>query len=730
MELRQWEHTESLDEETEDMDKSSLHHDFFSSVLGMQWNRIKDTLSCAAIPNVPEKLSKRSLLATINKIFDPMGILAPAMIQPKLMLQSTWQKKIGWDEDVPERMKKDFEKWGKELSYLQQIEIPRNMRGNFYLHENSTEQLHVFCDGSNLAYAAVAFLRVETQSNVSVQLVQAKARVTPIQKTTIPRIELMACTIGTRLGTSIQRAFERNVDCFYWSDSTTALAWIGRNDEWGTFVGNRVREIVQLGTANQWRHVPGKLNPADFPSRGGSPKELLQSIWWEGPKWLKRPVNEWPNEKFQINEDEVNSERKKPVVTSNNFKIAAVVDTPWYSKSNSHLLNLRNIAMLKRFAFNCMAKKRNIGRKVGYLSLLEINEAETTMVKMIQTKVFPRESKFIAGLKVEKNEDGMYYVVTKLLYREDTGRFKKPLLLPCIHPDVEKLIYEEHIRYGHAGAHFIVNKLRERFWIIHAKKAVKSVVKKCTTCIRFARHPVTVPIAPLPENRVKNAKVFETTGIDLAGPLYLKNGEKQWNVIFTCAVMRAVHLELVSSVNTEEFILALCRFIYRRGRPSFIHTDCGLNFVATANFFGKINWKKVAEDSRVQRITWIFNPPASPWWGGFWERLIRVVKEFLRKLLGHNKLTKTELDTAICFVESLLNGRPLTYVSDDPDDLVPLVPAAFLSDIEQSEFPEIGAITAKRLREKLRHLNQLKEELRNRFRSEYLGHQSCYMKRL
>lgn len=110
--------------------------------------------------------------------------------------------------------------------------------------------------------------------------------------------------------------------------------------------------------------------------------------------------------------------------------------------------------------------------------------------------------------------------------------------------------------------------------------------------------------------------------------------------------------------------------------------------MATANLFGKINWKKVHEDSRVQRITWIFNPPASPWWGGFWERLIRVVKEFLRKLLGHNKLTKTELDTSICFVESLMNGRPLTYVSDDPDDLVPLTPAAFLQDIEQTEFPE------------------------------------------
>ncbi|XP_037048786.1 uncharacterized protein LOC119083230 [Bradysia coprophila] len=716
MELRQWEHTEpgSTEEETE-------NQDHFSAVLGMRWNKKKDTLSCASVPEIPEKLSKRSLLATINKVFDPMGILAPAMIYPKLMIQTTWKKKIGWDDEIPYEMREDFQKWANDLTYLQKIEIPRNMRGNFYLNEGSTEQLHVFCDGSQVAYAAVTFLRVESGNNVSVQLIQAKARVAPLQKMTSTRIELMACTIGTRLGTSVQRIFERNIPCVYWTDSTTALAWIGRNDEWGTFVGNRVREIVKSGTVNEWRHVPGKVNPADFPSRGGSPKQLLQSIWWEGPEWLKRPQIEWPNEQFQVDEKEVAAERKKSVVTSENLKVLAVVESPWYSKSSSYLLNLRSIAFLKRFAYNCMAKKQNIDRRVGHLTWNEIDEAEITMVKMIQKQVFPTATDFIAGLKVEKNQDDIYYVVTKLLYRQDSGRFKKPLLLPCIHPDVEKLIVEEHLRCGHAGTHFLVNKLRERFWIVHAKKAVKRVIKKCTTCIRFSRSPVTVPTAPLPENRVKNAKVFEITGVDLAGPLYLKSNEKQWVVIFTCAVIRAVHFELVAKIDTEEFILALSRFIYRRGRPSITYADCGTNFIGTANLFGNIDWKKVMADSRLQRITWIFNPPASPWWGGFWERLIRTMKEFLRKLLGHNKLTKTELDTSICYVESLMNGRPLTYVSDDPDDLVPLTPAAFLCDIEQSEFPEIEVITGSRLREKLRHLGQLKKELRDRFRSEYLG---------
>lgn len=98
-----------------------------------------------------------------------------------------------------------------------------------------------------------------------------------------------------------------------------------------------------------------------------------------------------------------------------------------------------------------------------------------------------------------------------------------------------------------------------------------------------------MPIAALPENRVKTAKGFEISGIDLAGPLYLCSGDKVWIVLFTCAMYRAVHIESVERKNSEEFILALQRFIARKGRPSTIYTDNGTNFVGTANPFGRLD---------------------------------------------------------------------------------------------------------------------------------------------
>lgn len=688
MELRQWEHSTmetpgiGLTEGVGLGVDSNCDVNEFSSVLGMKWNKNRDTLSCVSFSDLPQHLTKRSLLSSINKIFDPLGFLSPAMVYPKVILQSTWDKKFGWDDELPADLKMQFIKWCNELNYLSDIEIPRNMMGKDH-REGSCLQLHIFNDACQLAYATSVFLRVETDSQVSVQLVQAKARVAPINNTlTINRLELMGCILGARMGKSIISSFTTQIDCIYWTDSTTALAWILRNDQWGTFVGNRVREIIQLSKAESWRHVPGKANPADLPSRGCSPKDLLKSRWWEGPDWLKLPQDQWPVEKYTTNEEEVNKEKKKTsnvIVTKNSV---AIIDEPWYSKGASFLLSLRMLAWIVRFKNNCLAKKRNLSRQSGRLTVSEVNNAEVLMVGLIQQQAFPEKADFIDGLRVSRdNKFNLYHVTTKIMNRQDTGRFKQPFLLPHAHPMVDKIIEEEHKRCGHAGVQFLIAKLRERYWIVKTRKAVKQVIKRCVTCKRFGAPAVSVPIAALPENRVKDAKTFEVSGIDLAGPLHLKDDSKVWVVIFTCAVYRAVHIESVEKMNTEQFILALSRFIHRRGRISIIYADNGTNFVKAARLFGKLDWNKIQAHMNVHRIQWIFNPPASPWWGGFWERLIRILKDYLRRILGQNKLNKVELDTSLTFVESLMNSRPLTYISEDPDDLIPLTPAAFIQDI-------------------------------------------------
>ncbi|XP_072384598.1 uncharacterized protein [Diabrotica undecimpunctata] len=123
----------------------------------------------------------------------------------------------------------------------------------------------------------------------------------------------------------------------------------------------------------------------------------------------------------------------------------------------------------------------------------------------------------------------------------------------------------------------------------------------------------------------------------------------------------------------------------------------------------------------VQRIRWHFNPPTAAWWGGFWKRLIGVMKQLLRKILGRTSLDYETLLTLLCECEAIINSRPLTYLSEDPQELVALTPAMFLRDQVDCGLPDYDAIDNASLCRKVRRAQTLREELRKRFRLEYLG---------
>ncbi|GFW18891.1 integrase catalytic domain-containing protein [Trichonephila clavipes] len=176
---------------------------------------------------------------------------------------------------------------------------------------------------------------------------------------------------------------------------------------------------------------------------------------------------------------------------------------------------------------------------------------------------------------------------------------------------------------------------------------------------------------PLPADLVENFTVFEVIGIDLDGPLFLKNGEKVWVALFTCAMYRAIHLELVPSLSTDSFLLALRQFLGE--------------------------------------------------WGGWWERLVRVIKELLRRTLGKSVLSCEELMTILCDWESIINSRPLTYVSENSEDLIPLTSSMFLKETSSCDVTDIDSVDSSHLRKRIRYCAKLFRDLRSQFRREYLS---------
>ena len=329
--------------------------------------------------------------------------------------------------------------------------------------------------------------------------------------------------------------------------------------------------------------------------------------------------------------------------------------------------------------------------------------------------------KHLASLQTFKDDHGLVRLKTKIILRDDEEDFRMPVVLPSHHPLVTVLIREYHLRNCHAGVQILLGILLERFWIIQGWRAIRKVVSQCQKCKRHSTNKMaTIPVH-LPKDRVRDAAIFEIVGVDLAGPLFLKDRTKSWIVIFTCAIYRAVHLELIQSLSTEAFLLALRRFIARRGRPPTIYSDNGTNFVGAENAFQSLDWKIIVAKAIIERIEWKFNPPTAAWWGGWWERLIRLLKQLLKRVLGRASLHYEELMTVLCDCEAVINSRPLTYMSEDAQDLSALTPSMFLQDIPTSGVADLDAIEATSLHKRIQYRAKLQEDLRQRLRKEYLG---------
>jgi hypothetical protein len=143
--------------------------------------------------------------------------------------------------------------------------------------------------------------------------------------------------------------------------------------------------------------------------------------------------------------------------------------------------------------------------------------------------------------------------------------------------------------------------------------------------------------------------------------------------------------------------------------------------VGLDNAFAHLEWKQISKHCAIEWIQWRFNPPAAAWWGGLWERLIRLLKQLLCKTLGKTLLTYEELETVLCDCESVINSRPLTHVSEDVTDLVPITPNMFLLDLKEVGLVDCDAVESGRLNRWSTYQQKVKENLQERFKKEYLG---------
>ena len=532
----------------------------------------------------------------------------------------------------------------------------------------------------------------------------------------------------------------------FWTDSMNVLGWVqAHSRRFKVDVGNRISEIQNATKPAQWRHVSGKDNPADAATRGLSVSALCNhETWWSGPLYLRKPQDAWPSKKVVDTTQLPGQLKPKPkstfvTISADEFDLQLERFDTWERL-------VRTTAWCTRFIRNCQqavrarqAKKGDANQpaaqqhlatkqsqsaevtKVSISAVLKDSPPQSLLVEDISVKEFTAAERYwiaaaqrsayaatfsqlksqqpvsasdpLVGLSPQldaADEPAVIIVGGRLSSAKNLpNRIRHPVILPPKHRVTRLLVQHEDRQCKHAAGHqHLLANLRQRYWIVNGASVIRSVIHECVTCRRNRTTPAKQMMGPLPDYRVaQSLQPFTRVGVDYAGPFQTKQGRgrvraKRYLCLFTCLEIRACHLEVAHSLSTESFLMALQRFIKRRGVPKVMVSDNGTNFRAADQELkaavSDLDRQKIVRHLVDQRIVWKFNPPRAPHFGGVFEALIKSAKRALSAVLSQAEVSDEELTTAVCAVEDLLNSRPLGLVSTDPNDLSPLTPRHFL----------------------------------------------------
>ena len=643
-------------------------------ILGIHWQTEEDHLSLARRVPKEGEFTKRVVLSSTARIFDPLGFVLPVTIRARRFIQELWRRKLGWETTLPDDLKSEWEELSTELFNTSGVIVPRRINVG-----RQNIQLHAFCDASNSAYGAVVYFVFD---NIST-FIMAKAKVTPTRPMTIPKLELTALLIAARLVVYLQDSFKNEISfCSVnvWSDSQIVLSWLRPNKTLHLYVKNRVDEINTLLPTATFRYVPTKDNPSDLVTRGVSLKFLKSSsLWWNGPTWLPHK-DLWPDELVTYTGADIDYTDQgldnKPMEivtckTSTSLPVEAALSLNW-NRFSSYAKYVHVCAWILRFVFNTRTEARNFSKTI---SVDEYKRAEIVLIRNLQILTFPSEYEqllskqgkktgLVSQLNLELDEQGIIRCRGRMEFSDLPYDARNPILLPKKHPLTCLIVREAHRSIAHYGLNSTVSCIRQRWWIPQIRQCVKSILRGCIICRKLQGKPFKTATAPLPEFRTKLLSPFQITGVDYSGALQVKSEGKivkAYIVLFTCPVTRAIHLEMVTNLSCESFLNAFRRFCGRRSFPQVMLSDNATTFVAASS-----SLKEIAEHQIIQnhlktiKCEWRFIPVKAPWFGAIWERLIGVVKSGLRKVIGRSLVSLEELSSILVELEAIVNDRPLT----------------------------------------------------------------------
>lgn len=669
--------------------------------LGINWNLTSDSF-IFSVSTEDKPLTRRGVLSTVNSLYDPLGFLAPVIIVGRLIMRQVVSETSDWDEPLTEPVKSQWATWKSSLQALERSHVPRAITQN--LSKSTKRELLTFSDASEKAIAAVSYLRTTYEGgSQQVGFILGKTKVAPSSGHTIPRLELCAAVLAIEVAQTVQDHIDIEFqDVKYFSDSRVVLGYI-HNDtrRFHVYVSNRVEKIRNLSLPEQWSYVPTNMNPADEGSRGILAENLQRSVWLNGPSDFLNKTPDTTSEMFELIEPREDKEIRNTCLKT---QYTPTLGTHRFERFQEWNHLTEAIALLKRFLEHRKENKTKIIPK----SIDSYKAAEKVIIKAVQQEIYaeetdclrssrslPRNSP-ILSLDPFLDDEGILRVGGRLKNARVDTVCTHPILIPGKHHTAKLLIIKCHQSVRHQGRYFTEGKVRSSgYWITGCRRLVVSILNNCVVCRRLRRQCETQKMSDLPEERlIPGQPPFTSVGVDVFGPWNVitrrtrgsSASSKRWAVLFTCLVTRAVHIEVLEEMSSSSFINALRRFMAIRGKVKTFWSDRGTNFVGAVDpLHIDAIW---VEDFPLKQFLynegtiWKFNPPHASHMGGVWERLIGITRRILDSmLLDHRRvgLTHEVLVTLLAETSAMINSRPLTGISSDPNSSFILTPNILLT---------------------------------------------------
>ena len=665
----------------------------------------------------PNPLTRRQLLSQIAGLYDPLGLVAPAKQKGAILVRRAFQevkahfgREDTWDIALSHELREDAIKLLMEYTDLGHIKFtraltPPNRCGN---------PIGVtFSDGSDHAFGAVLYLRWESKEGVVVRLVEAKAKLTPLDhKGDAVKAEMCGAVFAARLKDYFQRHCRIVVDHWYhFIDSQTVLGAI-QHESYGfkTFFANRVGEIQSSTNVDNWLWIPAHENVADKITRGASPKDLTEDSEWQvGPNFLNLPESKWPTmtakDVAAKARENITKMQKKAFTTAVTRRQRASKESETKRKLGrplagglvSKLVDVTCFSTLERlvktiaWVWRAVIRFKGIkpqdkpkweGHKPSIITAADREDAFKDLCFAAQKGVSFPETTTDRLVVFKDGASGLLVCGGRIQSFKEDG--KSVPLLPYS-AWVSTLLAREAHNEAHDGIAGTMLRMRRKAWVIRGRLIAQKVVDKCVICRKIKAKTCKQIMGNLPEERSSPASPFEFIGIDLFGPYQVKDDVKKrvslkvWGVVFCCMWSRAIHVELANSLSTESFLLAYQRFTSVRGHPKKVWSDPGTNFIGAKpvlaelyNFLQKQDKEALVEMATVNGTSWSWNilPADSPHRNGAAEAAVRITKRALQSLGTGINLTYIEFDTALKVGANLANERPIDAQVQSREDRV------------------------------------------------------------